>query len=489
MTEEFDDQYADDLQKEDKFSASSSNPRGLSRAPVFVYDHGFTDGILEIDREAFEKVIEETELKKLSSVRLGNIRQQIQAKQEELRRTREELLRHKEEAIRSRQEIEYLQRQVLEKEDQKVEHQEEVNRLTEWYRSIDNFYGWVPAILFFVAGLVFIGTDVSITYEIVSKGLNLEGWEAWFFAIGLACMAFIIKPAVDRVFEKPYLNGENKRRNHIFLIIVGISALVALGILGGYRSYAVNRNEELANLREEIQTINREVALDETGTKKEERDQLLERSTQLSGELYNHWTIVIAFILSSMIFALAGAISLSIGFPALTLLYRKEKATYLKWRENSKVESLEKTIQDIRQRIARKMGDVELAEYHIELLSKLEKLEEFIQELLQKEDAAIEEFFRRRIEAEKAWYLEGYERGDRYDLTGRLLITPYQFDSGHGINNNTKKGGSGIKSTQPMHGSIAPPETDGKFLYQQIRDRIRYNIDKQYHHPNGKSHE
>ena len=64
--------------------------------------------------------------------------------------------------------------------------------------------------------------------------------EPWLFSVGLAFVAFLIKPAIDRILEKPYERAEDIKLNHRVLVGFAVMALIMLGVMGYFRSQATS---------------------------------------------------------------------------------------------------------------------------------------------------------------------------------------------------------------------------------------------------------
>lgn len=159
------------------------------------------------------------------------------------------------------------------------------------------------AILYSFAGLFFIAGDVIMSREIVANALKLRGdVEPWIFAIGLAMLAILLKPAYDRLVEAPYWNG----RKGIFATVIGVcgaGALATLWILGAFRSTAFVSNARIQRLTAELMQASDPEAIGaiqaEIGTIQQ----------GLIESPLGYW----AFVVSGVLFAVAGAVCLGIG--------------------------------------------------------------------------------------------------------------------------------------------------------------------------------
>lgn len=160
------------------------------------------------------------------------------------------------------------------------------------------------AAMFLLAGAVFILGDVVMTRKIVADALGLTGSrffgvldESWVFAAGLAMISIVLKPAYDRLVEKPYWDHRQKR----FVWVICILALCSVGtltVLGVFRSTSHREQGQLQAIRNNAQL---------TDTQKRERIAVIER------EMEENPYATASFVLSGILFAAAGAVTLSIG--------------------------------------------------------------------------------------------------------------------------------------------------------------------------------
>jgi len=159
------------------------------------------------------------------------------------------------------------------------------------------------ASLYSMAGLVFIGGDIVMSKEVVSTALKLRGsLEPWVFAIGIAFLAILLKPAYDRIVEDRYWRG----RPGLFvglISMVSIASIVTLGCLGAFRS-------ESHLQQSQVRALTSEIAQAPPGEIDALYTQLRTLQLEVASSSYAFWS----FIAVSVLFALAGAICLGIGF-------------------------------------------------------------------------------------------------------------------------------------------------------------------------------
>ncbi len=173
----------------------------------------------------------------------------------------------------------------------------------------------IYAALYTTAGLFFIAGDVIMSREIVANALKLPGSvEPWIFAIGLAMLAILVKPAYDRLVEEPYWHGSSGRFA-VTISVCAVGALSTLWILGAFRSTAFVNNTKIQRLTTEL------LQADDPARIGQIEQQVVGLQQSLVESPLGYW----AFVLSGVLFALAGAVCLGIG------LRHVRDAYHLRW--------------------------------------------------------------------------------------------------------------------------------------------------------------
>jgi hypothetical protein len=175
-----------------------------------------------------------------------------------------------------------------------------------------------------VAALVFISADFIISLTVVSTQLLLDGEifgdfkifgfnpSPFIFALALAAIPFLLKPAYDRLIEQPYKLNKNKIYFNVLIILV---ALAALGLLVNTGFVRLKDFEDLEKI-EEIDLNGGVMGLNFPP----------EPVVTPSQEKPDN---VIAFVVvvSGFLFALGGAILFGMGLPELR---KRVKRAWLK---------------------------------------------------------------------------------------------------------------------------------------------------------------
>lgn len=267
------------------------------------YDHGITNGILEVNPEDYKRFIEGLE-------EIQYTEKQINMKQTQVR----DLLNEKNKLL---QEKEHLQEESIGIRENGVAAEYEVGvlnqrlsiikeKIKELRKEFDDFnqnyhtdYSLLPAIIFFFFAIVFMAADFGISLNIVADTMKMQGWEGYAFAFGLAGVSVVLKPLYDRIVEKPYVDKNNPRSvKRIFTITIIIVAAIALALLYALGMFRLNVLQIIQGSGED--------------------------------ESFNPFSskyAVFSFVLSALLFAISGAICLGISIP---VFYKQWKLYNLK---------------------------------------------------------------------------------------------------------------------------------------------------------------
>lgn len=209
------------------------------------------------------------------------------------------------------------------------------------------------AVLYTVAGFFFIAGDIIMSREIVASALKIRGEvESWIFAVGLAMLAVLLKPAYDRLVERDYWAG----RKHLFAGVISVCALGALAtlwVLGAFRSTAFATNNRIQRLTSELAQTSDPATIQE----------LQRQISSLQQDLISGPLAFWAFALSGVLFAVAGAVCLGIGFTHLRAAYHLRYQLHrARRRLAQKRQDLTDTLRDVEARM--REHRVEIAEQH-----------------------------------------------------------------------------------------------------------------------------
>jgi hypothetical protein len=244
-------------------------------------------------------------------------------------------------------------------------------------------YSLFSGILYFLAGIAFVTGDLIISHEIVAYALNIRNnIEAWSFAVGLAMLSVLLKPAYERLVEQPYLTDYNAKTKRIYGIFQGFLLVFSIGtmlVLGWFRYEAYKTDKLKEGINKQIKSIQLNAQpLDALGGGQAENNQALIQQLdekmkiydKLNLDLVNSPWALLSFILSGVLFAIAGAICLGIAFPVL-------HAYWYRWLQASPaLKKAQKT--HIRLKEALQLAEKELADQTIQKNILQNELENFL---------------------------------------------------------------------------------------------------------------
>lgn len=153
--------------------------------------------------------------------------------------------------------------------------------------------------LYLSVALIFVLADVIVARQIVADALKFTKGElfgineSWLFALGLAMISVLLKPVYDRLVEEKYLDGTGRRTYAWVMIGVSFFALATLFVMGAFRSEAFALQSQIDSL------------LRTNGSP----DEIRRLGDTLASSRLGGW----ANVLSGMLFAVAGAVSLGMG--------------------------------------------------------------------------------------------------------------------------------------------------------------------------------
>lgn len=209
----------------------------------------------------------------------------------------------------------------------------EQNQLVARRAAIVPDYSVVGGLFFFVAGLSFLLGDLVISHEIVAYALNIrDNVEAWAFATGLAMVTVLLKPVYDRLLERPYQSNPARygQRYGRFKVILAVFALLTLMVLGWFRYEAYRTDQLKAAINRSIRQLQQSAQpLDDAAPAVVDPAVLakiegqLQQSGALNVALVNSPWAMLSFVLSGVLFALAGAVCLGIGLPELAAYWTR----------------------------------------------------------------------------------------------------------------------------------------------------------------------
>lgn len=279
------------------------------------FAHGYIDGVENVDPVPFRQFLELNS----EEERLEDELERLETEKKELRSREDGRIELEADIERDRVRLDAVERDLEEAEeafaaaqgeDEPAKTQNEPAAEEDGKEAAPKHGSRIYALLYTFAGIVFIGGDIVMSKEVVSTALRLEeDIERWIFAIGLALLAVLIKPAYDRLVEKPYWQG-NQSWFKATILISAFAAIATLFVLGVFRSQAYSIGKTVDDLTEQIKDLqDGEITEAERIEIKKLND---EKAAVEAGRFDSKWGML-SFVLSGILFAVAGAVCLGIG--------------------------------------------------------------------------------------------------------------------------------------------------------------------------------
>ncbi|TDH26781.1 hypothetical protein EXU57_08190 [Segetibacter sp. 3557_3] len=380
-----------------------------------LYEHGITNGLMSIPPEMFERFISYYYEEINKDHRINETKDEIASLSDTYTKARAKRLDLVSKELEQRAEhgILILESNDIENkikfwQDKLSRAKETINELKE---NVKTDYSLLAAIIFFVFAILFIGADYGIALNIVATNLQIgtstdgQGtvhitYIAYMFAIAIAGLSVVLKPAYDRLIEKPYHNSKAKKRFAIFIItssILVLAMLVAFGIF-----------------REEM--ISKDLGLNDASTSIDANS----NSTQPNAESSSSSSPAAAFaiISSTFLFAIAGAVSLGISIP---VIYKSYRITWNNLRQklwNNKIFNLARRKVAIESKRLRAEQAIKLVEEELSDLQEELGHKELIKDKKELLQVFVGSKMHKLIEKSKAIYQDGYYRGAK--LSGKV---------------------------------------------------------------------
>lgn len=298
-------------------------------------------------------------------------------------------------------------------------------------------YSLFAGILYLLAGIAFVTGDLIISHEIVAYALNIrDNYEAWAFAIGLAMLSVLLKPAYDRLVEQPYINEYSPKTKRTYAVFQGFLVAFSVAtmlILGWFRyeAYKTDKLKESINKQIKAMQLNSQ-PMDPTAVNPAENQALIQKMDEqlkaydkLNLDLVNSPWALMSFILSGVLFAIAGAICLGISFPIMQAywynwLQAGPAIRRLKKRNLKLIEELKAAEGELAQQITQKS----ILENDLALLPNLAELKAERKEIL----AHIEDMLNRSKVADQDRRINTFDDGLEKGKANRDEMTDEEYE-------------------------------------------------------------
>jgi len=448
------------------------------------YQHGYVSGIEGLDREAYESYVS-------SNVNHDWVLDRLNQKKEELSSLR---TKHQETIQKHKVSYDKLQDQAmgvnnnvkrigdLEENVRQIDSQSEELRQKRADKGPD--YSLIAGLIFLAAGISFIAGDLIISHEIVAYALNIRNPnEAWAFAIGLAMLSVLLKPAYDRLVEEPYHNSDSPKGKSTyakFKLILSIFAIITLIVLGWFRyeAYRTDKLKEAINKSVKGLQLNAVDPLTGAPINSPELTNKIEaalrNSDQLNLDLVNSPWALLSFVLSGVLFAIAGAVSLGMALPVLQgFWYRWLQIDPKLWRLKRRKRKISKQLEAMHFTLSKQLAEKNILENDLSVLPAFEELKKE-ESALREEISSLEQERRQAMTDTRVYsFGDGYAHGK----VSRDVMNEEEYDSWRNSHLTVSNLALRAKSNSTTDRAVPRTKSTGMRPHQAIRKAITDRFD------------
>ncbi len=450
----------------------------------YDFQHGYHSGLESVDKNTYEGYLS-------SQVNFEWLSRQLVEKRQELADL-DKVIDHVK--VRFKEAYDALQDRILKvslagknkdrTESQLTENQDNINIFSAKRNSVAHKYSLFAGIIYLLAGISFVAGDLIISHEIVAYALNIRNnFEAWAFAVGLAMVSVLLKPAYERLIEAPYTEESSVRSKRVYAWFKGVTvvfAVATLFILGWFRYEAFKTDKMKEGVNKTIKQLQNQAfdPLNPTAAPSPELTQQIDAKLKLfdvlNEKLVNSPWALASFVLSGILFALAGAICLGIAFPVLQCYWQRwlqidPKLKRLRKEQKRLVVDLQAFEVELSEQIVQK----NILENDLKLLPNLESLQNQKQNL-QEEIKGIENETRlAETDARIGAYSDGFGKGSMVrdvindDEVNQFVRDNYFDTSTLASKVKASSGGSAMFSKRP---NLRPHQQLRKLISEDFSD-------------------
>lgn len=386
------------------------------------FQHGYTSGVEGVNRESYEGYLSS----QISDEWISERVQEKRSEREQINQEIAEVTQQRKVAF-DRLQDHLLNTNLAATEVNKAENQlasidAETETLKERRSKAASEYSLLAGLIFLIAGISFVAGDLIISHEIVAYALNIRNnVEAWMFAIGLAMVSILLKPAYDRLIEEPYVSQaspEAVRRYGWFKTGLAVLSVLTLLILGWFRYEAYRTDKLKEAINKSIKNIQLN-ALDPANPNPvadpktlQKIEQQLQQSDELNLQLVDSPWALLSFILSGILFALAGAVCLGIALPVLqSYWFRWLQVDPKLWRLRRRRKRLDEVHRKAQVELSQQLTQKAILENELATLPTTDELKKHRDELAADIDRLLEDARLARTDSRIAAFNDGYAKG------------------------------------------------------------------------------
>lgn len=349
------------------------------------FQHGYSSGVGGVNRETYEGYLSSQVNRDWLTERIQEKRAQLAATERYTTESREANRAAFADLQNHALQVERLEKQVNLRESSRLALESDLDALRVRRSKASPDYSLLAGLLFLFAGISFLAGDLIISHEIVAYALNIRNTnEAWAFAVGLAMVSILLKPAYDRLIEKPYLENpeQNRTKYERFKIALALFSVLTLAVLGWFRYEAYRTDQLKGAINKSVRQLQLNTdptavtqSLDAATLNKIEKQ--LSESSELNLALVNSPWALLSFVLSGILFALAGAVCLGISLPVLSAFwFRWLQADPKIWKLRRRLKRLDKEIAPLEAQLAEQRTRQNILQHDLDLLPALDELTE-----------------------------------------------------------------------------------------------------------------
>ncbi len=449
------------------------------------FQHGYNSGVEGVNRETYEGYLS-------SQVNTDWLSERIQEKRTELTTVERQLAESTEAnrtAFASLQthalQVERLTKQVGQRESDRQELESDRAKLRERRTKAAPDYSLLAGLLFLVAGISFLAGDLIISHEIVAYALNIRNPnEAWAFAVGLAMVSVLLKPAYDRLIEQPYQENpvQYGRRYGRFKMGLAIFSVLTLAVLGWFRYEAYRTDQLKAAINKSVRQL--QLNTDPTAGTQDlsaatlnKIEKQLSESSELNLTLVNSPWALLSFVLSGILFALAGAVCLGISLPVLSAFwFRWLQADIKLWKLRRRLKRLDREITPIEAALSEQRVQQTILQHNLDLLPDLNALKNRRETIYTDLTTLYAELKLAQTDSRISNFNDGYGQGEA-TLTNlsddeqrqlRKEMLSLHNSSWNGTSENRTANISPVNGTNGKANGLRPYQTIRKFLEDEL---------------------
>ncbi len=403
------------------------------------FRHGFTIGV-ENARKNIEKDEDPYEAYLSSDVHFEWLKERISEKKESIAQIGNEISETKNTQKTSFEQLQTytmnigtFSRKVAFAQNQVDDIKQNIQNLQNKQQKLESEYSFFAGFLYLLAGLAFVCGDLIISHEIVAYALNIKGnFESWAFAIGLAMLSILLKPIYERLVEQPYLKESSTKSKKVYLVFQSILltfSLMTLLILGFFRYEAYKTDKIKDNINRQIENIQSSSEEQSIGLENNKNQSLIDtqiaKQNQLTLLLVESRWAEFSFVLSGILFAVAGAICLGIALPIMQSFWHK-------WLQASpKIKQLDKqmklaidNLQLAEEALATQIAQKNILENQLQILPNTQELEQKREEIIEE----INDLYERLKVADQDRRINTFSDGVEKGKANRAEMTDEEYE-------------------------------------------------------------